>query len=181
MPGPLTAAELPSPVRGLDHPGPRTSASAPALKGSPSMTSNNTLLERVRKLLAKAESAGTTLPEAEALTAKAAELMAKYGIDRALLAAARPETGQPDPRVRLRLRHRTGRRALHLAAGADVAGHGRGGRARVDQEPAGVAAQLATGGRHRRSLPRPRRRAPGRMAGDRARGGGGALSGAGAR
>src|ERR1035437_7569358 len=99
MPGPLTAAELPSPVRGPDHPGPRTSASAPALKGSPSMTSNNTLLERVRKLLAKAESAGTTPPEAEALTAKAAELMAKYGIDRALLAAARPETDQPGDRV----------------------------------------------------------------------------------
>ena len=63
------------------------------------MTSNNTLLERVRKLLAKAESAGTTPPEAEALTAKAAELMAKYGIDRALLAAARPETDQPGDRV----------------------------------------------------------------------------------
>ena len=63
------------------------------------MTSNNALLERVRKLLAKAESAGTTPPEAEALTAKAAELMAKYGIDRALLAAARPETDQPGDRV----------------------------------------------------------------------------------
>jgi len=63
------------------------------------MTSDNPLLERVRKLLAKAESAGTTPPEAEALTAKAAELMAKYGIDRALLAAARPETDQPGDRV----------------------------------------------------------------------------------
>ena len=57
------------------------------------------LLARVRKLLAKAEDAGVTAAEAEALTAKAAELMAKYGIDRALLAAARPETDPPADRV----------------------------------------------------------------------------------
>jgi hypothetical protein len=65
------------------------------------MTSENTLLERVRKLLAKAEAAGVTPAEAQAqaLTAKAAELMAKYGIDRALLAAARPETDKPGDRV----------------------------------------------------------------------------------
>lgn len=53
---------------------------------------NNDLLERVRKLLAKAENEGCTPKEAEALTAKAAELMAKHGIDRALLAATKPET-----------------------------------------------------------------------------------------
>ena len=47
------------------------------------------LLNRVRKLLAKAEAEGVTPPEAEALTAKAAELMARYGIDRARLAATR--------------------------------------------------------------------------------------------
>src|SRR5205807_2396905 len=42
------------------------------------------ILERVRALLAKAES--TTFPEeAEALSAKAQELMARYAIDRALL------------------------------------------------------------------------------------------------
>jgi uncharacterized protein DUF2786 len=58
-----------------------------------------TLLERVRKLLSKAESEGVTPAEAEALTAKAAELMAKYGIDRALLAARRPETDRPSDRV----------------------------------------------------------------------------------
>ncbi len=63
------------------------------------MPSDKTLLERVRKLLAKAEAAGVTPAEAEALTAKAAELMARYGIDRALLAAARPETDQPGDRV----------------------------------------------------------------------------------
>jgi uncharacterized protein DUF2786 len=53
------------------------------------------LLDRVRKLLAKAEDEGCTTDEAESLTAKAAELMAKYGIDRALLGAARPETDRP--------------------------------------------------------------------------------------
>jgi Protein of unknown function (DUF2786) len=57
------------------------------------------LLERVRKLLAKAEAEGVTVAEAQALTGKAAELMAKYGIDRALLAASRPETDKPDNRI----------------------------------------------------------------------------------
>jgi hypothetical protein len=57
------------------------------------------LLDRVRKLLAKAQAEGVTPPEAEALTAKAAELMARYGIDRALLAAARPETDAPGSRL----------------------------------------------------------------------------------
>jgi Protein of unknown function (DUF2786) len=57
------------------------------------------LLDRVRKLLAKAEDDGVTPHEAEALTAKAAELMARYGIDRALLGALRPETDRPADRV----------------------------------------------------------------------------------
>lgn len=57
------------------------------------------LLARVRKLLAKAEAVGVTPEEAQAFTAKAAELMAKYGIDRALLAAQRPETDRPADRV----------------------------------------------------------------------------------
>ncbi len=57
------------------------------------------LLDRVRKLLAKAEDEGCTPHEAEALTAKAAELMARYGIDRALLGALRPETDRPSDRV----------------------------------------------------------------------------------
>ena len=48
------------------------------------------ILERVRKLLAKAEAEGCTPEEAEALTAKAAELMAKYGIEQALLDATKP-------------------------------------------------------------------------------------------
>jgi hypothetical protein len=57
------------------------------------------LLDRVRKLLAKAEDEGVTPHEAEALTAKAAELMARYGIDRALLGALHPETDSPADRV----------------------------------------------------------------------------------
>ena len=57
------------------------------------------LLDRVRKLLAKAEDEGCTPAEAEALTAKAADLMARYGIDRALLGALRPETDSVGDRV----------------------------------------------------------------------------------
>ena len=45
-------------------------------------TSEKTL-DKVRKLLAKAEAEGVTPEEAEALTGKAAELMAKYGIEQA--------------------------------------------------------------------------------------------------
>jgi len=57
------------------------------------------LLDRVRKLLAKAEADGVTPHEAEALTGKAAELMARYGIDRARLGATRPETDAPADKV----------------------------------------------------------------------------------
>jgi Protein of unknown function (DUF2786) len=49
------------------------------------------MLDKVRKLLAKAEDPGCTPAEAAALNDKAAELIAKYGVDRALLAAAAPE------------------------------------------------------------------------------------------
>jgi hypothetical protein len=48
-----------------------------------------TALGRIRKLLAKAERAGTP-EEAQTYTEKAVELMARHGIDAALLAAARP-------------------------------------------------------------------------------------------
>src|SRR6201988_2082599 len=74
------------------------------------------LLDRVRKLLAKAEDESVTPPEAQALTAKAAELMAKYGIDRALLAADRPETDQPASRV-LDLDNPGARVKAHLLCG----------------------------------------------------------------
>jgi hypothetical protein len=51
---------------------------------------SESLLARVRKLLAQAEGSGVTEAEAEAFNAKAAELIARYGIDAALLAS----TGQ---------------------------------------------------------------------------------------
>lgn len=53
------------------------------------------LLERVRALLAKAEDEGVTPDEAEAYTAKASELMARYGIERAQLGALHPESDKP--------------------------------------------------------------------------------------
>ena len=59
------------------------------------MPDGMSLLDRVRKLLAKAEADGVSPAEAEAFTAKAAELMARYGIDRALLAAEKPITDRP--------------------------------------------------------------------------------------
>ena len=74
------------------------------------------LLDRVRKLLAKAEDESCTPPEAQALTAKAAELMAKYGIDRALLAAVRPETDPPSSRM-LDIDNPWGRVKAHLLCG----------------------------------------------------------------
>lgn len=51
---------------------------------------SDAILDKVRKLLAKAEDPACTPAEAEAFTAKAAELIAKYGVDTALLAAADP-------------------------------------------------------------------------------------------
>ncbi len=55
------------------------------------MTSPDPLLARVRKLLAKAEDPACTPAEAAAFTAKAAELIAKYGVDQALLGGTRPD------------------------------------------------------------------------------------------
>jgi hypothetical protein len=62
-------------------------------------TPDDSMLARVRKLLAKAEDGGCTPAEAEALTVKAAELMAKYGIDRAL--AEQRENRQEAPANRI--------------------------------------------------------------------------------
>src|SRR6202030_416159 len=61
-----------------------------------------------------------TPAEAQALTAKAAELMAKYGIDRALLAAARPETDRPDDRV-MEIANPWARVQAHLLCGLAAA------------------------------------------------------------
>jgi hypothetical protein len=74
------------------------------------VTSDNPLLDRVRKLLAKAE----------AFTAKAAELMARYGIDRALLAAAKPQTDHPADRV-IDIANPWARVQAHLLAGLATA------------------------------------------------------------
>jgi hypothetical protein len=78
------------------------------------------LLDRVRKLLAKAEAEGVTAAEAQALTAKAAELMAKYGIDRALLAATQPETDKPGDRI-VEIYNPWGRVQAHLLCGLAAA------------------------------------------------------------
>ncbi len=55
-------------------------------------TPRETMLAKVRKLLAKAEDPAATVEEAETYTAKAAALVATYGIDAALLAAEDPAT-----------------------------------------------------------------------------------------
>lgn len=78
------------------------------------------LLDRVRKLLAKAEDEGCSPAEAEALTAKAAELMARYGIDRALLGALHPESDRPADRV-FALANPWGDVKRHLLAGLAMA------------------------------------------------------------
>ena len=53
------------------------------------------VLERVRKLLAKAEHPATPVEEAQAFSAKASALMARYAIDQALLEAQSPATAAP--------------------------------------------------------------------------------------
>lgn len=52
---------------------------------------SDAVLAKVRKLLAQAEDSACTPAEAEAFTAKAAELIARHGVDEALLAAQDPE------------------------------------------------------------------------------------------
>jgi Protein of unknown function (DUF2786) len=86
------------------------------LRTAPTTEAPDRLLDRVRKLLAKAEAEGVTVAEAQALTAKAAELMAKYGIDRALLAARQPETDKPDNRI-LEIYNPWARVQAHLLCG----------------------------------------------------------------
>ncbi|VXA99372.1 DUF2786 domain-containing protein [Nocardioides sp. AX2bis] len=56
------------------------------------------MLAKVRKLLAKAEDPAATEAEAETYTAKAAALVASYGIDAALLAVADPGTDPVEDR-----------------------------------------------------------------------------------
>ena len=56
------------------------------------MNDNDPILSKVRKLLALAEDPAATTQETETYTAKATQLIADYGIDRALLARADPTT-----------------------------------------------------------------------------------------
>jgi Protein of unknown function (DUF2786) len=74
------------------------------------------MLNKVRKLLAQAEDDACTPAEAEAFTAKAAQLIAKYGIDRAMLAAVRPETDTPSSRL-IDVDNPWGRVKAHLLCG----------------------------------------------------------------
>ena len=57
------------------------------------------ILAKVRKILAQAEDPAATPEEAETYTAKAADLIAAYGIDRALLAQADPTSDVVGDRV----------------------------------------------------------------------------------
>lgn len=59
----------------------------------------DSLLAKVRALLAKAEDPACTEAEAEALTAKATELMAKYGIEQAMLANSGIKPDAPADRI----------------------------------------------------------------------------------
>lgn len=59
----------------------------------------NPRLAKIRALLAKAEDPAASREEAESYFAKAAELMAKYGIEQAMLADANPGFDRPADRV----------------------------------------------------------------------------------
>jgi uncharacterized protein DUF2786 len=98
-------------------------------------TAGATTLDRIRKLLAKAERAATP-EEAHAYTDKAVQLMARHGVDMALLAAAEPgrdevgatrvELADPYTGGKARLLGWTAvalrcRAVLHQAAGGRVA------------------------------------------------------------
>ena len=74
----------------------RAGASAPTGEGTASAPDDR-MLGRIRALLAKAESTEFA-EEAEALSARAQELMAKYSIDHALLAAQSGEREEPSGR-----------------------------------------------------------------------------------
>lgn len=82
---------------------------------SESGTAHAAMLAKVRKLLAKAEDPAATAAEAETYTAKAAALVASYGIDAALLAVADPGTDPVEDR-------RIGLDAPYAADKADLLG-----------------------------------------------------------
>jgi Protein of unknown function (DUF2786) len=93
----LPALERLLPLPGTARP---TRASKPANAAAGSGTdgaADNRMLDRIRALLAKAESTEFA-EEAEALSARAQELMAKYSIDHALLAAQSGDREEPSGR-----------------------------------------------------------------------------------
>jgi hypothetical protein len=91
----LPALEQLLPLPGTVRPGAGATAGAAESAGGaagPASPADQRMLGRIRSLLAKAESTEFA-EEAEALSARAQELMAKYSIDHALLAA---ESGQQE-------------------------------------------------------------------------------------
>lgn len=85
---------LPKLARLLPLPGAAISAATGPARSAARSGDNQKMLGRIRALLAKAE--GTEFPdEAEALSAKAQELMAKFSLDHALVAAD-PDSGFAD-------------------------------------------------------------------------------------
>lgn len=82
-------------------------------------TTEDTILSKITKLLAKAE--GTSNPhEAETFTAKAMELMMKWSIDEAMLAAHRGATSEPAKIVQIFVPIRGIYHAAHLALAHQV-------------------------------------------------------------
>jgi Protein of unknown function (DUF2786) len=71
-----------------------TSAASQPIRQAPGNRLDDKILARVRGLLAKAEST-TFEEEADALTAKAQELMARHAIDLAMVDASTPHSGGP--------------------------------------------------------------------------------------
>ncbi|KOG26800.1 hypothetical protein ADK36_02240 [Streptomyces viridochromogenes] len=63
------------------------------------MEPENGKLAKIRALLAKAEDPAASPDEAQVYFAKAAELMAKYGIERAMLAESDPNADRPGDRM----------------------------------------------------------------------------------
>lgn len=77
----------------------RHGSSGPTAPGARDAGMDADVLAKIRKLLAKAEDPAATPAEAEVYTAKAAELVAAYGIDAALLADRRPGTDRVASRI----------------------------------------------------------------------------------
>jgi len=63
------------------------------------VTSDNAPLKRIRKAARQSRGTRGNPRRGRGLTGKAAQLMARYGIDRALLAATQPQTDQPADKV----------------------------------------------------------------------------------